>query len=148
MPSMIVSQKLFPALKKVMFTATAVFALMQCSEEEELVNPVASQATAASASSDNISASSLTVTGSNTAYATLTDCKTCTYIVAANEELIDGKALGFKPGNIICLNKGVKYGNLEFVNFDGTPEKPIVIATVKDQLATTVVAQSSEQDPY
>jgi hypothetical protein len=148
MPSMIVSQKLFPALKKVMFTATAVLALMQCSEEDTLVNPVAPQATVANASTENISASSLTVTGSNTAYTTLTDCKTCTYVVSANEEIIDGKAMGFKPGNIICLNKGVKYGNLEFVNLDGTPEKPILIATVKSQLDTPIVAQSSEQDPY
>jgi hypothetical protein len=147
MPSMIVSEKLFPTLKKVMFTATAVLALMQCSEEE-LVNPVASKTTAAVASSDNMSASSLTVTGSNTTYAALTDCKTCSYIVSAKEELIDGKVLGFKPGNIICLNKGVKYGNLEFVNLDGTAEKPIVIATVKDQLDHPIVAQSSEQDPY
>jgi hypothetical protein len=148
MPSMIVNQKLFPALKRVMYTATAVLALMQCSEEDELVTPAASHATAAIASSDNASASSLTVTGSNTAYATLTDCKTCTYVVAANEEVIDGKTLGFKPGNIICLNKGIKYGNLEFVNLDGTAEKPIIIATVKDPLNTPIVAQSNEQDPY
>ena len=144
---MIVSKNSFPILKKVLFAATAVFALTQCSEEE-VVNPSRAN-TSVQATSASTTAASLTVTGSNTAYATLTDCKTCTYIVSAKEELIDGKALGLKPGNIICLNKGIQYGNLEFVNIEGTAEKPVIIATVKDANSDIIVAQaSSEQDPY
>jgi hypothetical protein len=149
MPSMIVSKMIFPTLKKAMFTATAVIALMQCTEEE-LVKPSAiateSEISAASAS-NHATVSSLTVTGANTTYTTLTDCKTCTYIVSPKEELIDGKILGFKPGNIICLNKGVNYGNIEIINVEGTIEKPITIATIG---ATSSVAagQNPTADPY
>jgi hypothetical protein len=149
MPSMIVSQKLIPTLKKVMFTATAVFALMQCSEDEEfLTPPVASDATveAASTTAPALSVSSLTVTGINTAYATVKDCKTCTYVVSADEQIIDGNALGIKPGNIICLNKGVEYGNLEFVNIEGSVESPVIIATVGERVSLS--DNSSPADPY
>jgi hypothetical protein len=145
MPSMIVIKNLFPTLKKVMYTATAVLALMQCSEEEAIV-PVAA-ATSTSSADQNISASSLTVTGSNTSYATLTDCSTCSYIVSEKESVIDGKELGFKAGDIICINKGVKYGDLEFVNIEGTASNPIVIATVKSQIKP-IAKLAAGQDPY
>jgi hypothetical protein len=149
MPSMIVSQKLIPALKKVMFSATAVLALMQCSEDES-ITPVVPDTTIA-ASSTKASAleiSSLTITGSNTAFATLKDCKTCTYIVSGKEEIVDGKILGFKPGNIICLNKGVKYGNIEFINLDGSAENPIIIATIGKVAPSADAKQSTPADPY
>jgi hypothetical protein len=148
MPSMIVSQKLIPALKKVMLSATAVIALVQCSEDESIV-PVRNDVTvqAASTEASALSISSLTVTGSNTVFATLKDCKTCTYIVSGEEQIIDGKILGFKPGNIICLNKGVKYGNLEFVNVEGSVENPVVIATI-GSVASSASEQTSGTDPY
>jgi hypothetical protein len=77
----------------------------------------------------------------------LKDCKTCTYIVSENEEVIDGQALGFKPGNIICLNKGIEYGNLEFVNFEGSVESPIIIATI-GEIRPKVSDSGSSVDPY
>src|SRR5687768_17071930 len=98
MPSMIVTKKLIPALKKVMFTATAVFALMQCSEDEGLVNPTANDASTEAVAAGSLTVESLTVTGTNTTFARLNDCKTCTYIVAEEEEVIDGSV--FKPGDI------------------------------------------------
>jgi hypothetical protein len=149
MPSMIVSQKLIPALKKVMFTATAVFALTQCSQDE-LVTPTPQADATIKASSVSESAlliSSLTVTGSNTTFATLKDCKTCTYVVSGNETIVDGKILGFHPGNIICMNKGVKYGNIEFVNMEGSATEPIVIATVGAEVSASA-ALTSESNPY
>jgi hypothetical protein len=146
MPSMIV-KKLIPALKKAMFTATAVVALMRCSEDEQIIAPVADVNTTNSSMASS-SVASLTVTGANTAFSTLNDCKTCTYIVSAKEELIDGKILGFKPGNIICLNKGIEYGNLEFVNIEGTEEQPIIIATIGLNASPLADQQNSANDPY
>ena len=142
---MIVSKKLIPALKKAMFTATAVLALMQCSEKDEFVAPTVS-ASSESVSAGALSVESLTVTGTNTTFARLNDCKTCTYIVAEEEEVIDGSI--FKPGDIICLNKGVSYGNLEFTNLEGTTENPIIIAKIGEQISSMVAETSSIADPY
>ena len=54
------------------------------------------------------------------------DCG-CNYTVPADKYLIDGKALGIKPGNTICLKAGVKYGSIKFVNLVGTASNPITI---------------------
>src|SRR6218665_3744868 len=43
-------------------------------------------------------------------------CSTCTYVIPANTGTIDGKALGIKPGDVICLNAASKYGSLTFKN--------------------------------
>jgi hypothetical protein len=146
MPSMIV-KKVIPAIKKVMFTAAAVAVLMQCSEEETIAPAVTNDTVIEAASSNATSVGSLTVTGSNTAFATVKDCKTCTYIVDESEQVIDGNVLGFKAGNIICLNKGVKYGNLEFVNIDGTVENPVIIATVGEEISSAT-AEVDASNPY
>ena len=148
--AMIVNQKFFPALKKTMFTATAVLGLMQCSPEEELLTPA--QETPIEATSINTSEASiesLTVTGVNTIFSNVKDCKPCSYVVSANEDVIDGKELNVQPGSIICLNKGVKYGNLEFVNIDGTEEKPVVIATVGEASVNIEATEvDASVDPY
>ena len=54
------------------------------------------------------------------------DCG-CNYTVPAGKYLIDGKALGIKPGNTVCLKAGVKYGNIKFINLIGTASRPITI---------------------
>lgn len=88
------------------------------------------ETTAASISVSNIE--SLTITGSNTRLAEGTvDCSVCTFIVDSNTEIIDGLELGLKPGNIICLKSALKYGNLDFINLEGTEENPITIAHAK-----------------
>jgi hypothetical protein len=150
MPSMKVNKILVPALKKVMLTATAIVALMQCSEEEMVTPaaPVAEIETATSAAAIPLTISSLTVAGINTTFATAKDCKTCTFVIPEGTELVDGKAMGFQPGNIICLNAAFKYGNLEFVNMEGTEENPIVITTVGAAEAVQNEEQGSESNPY
>ena len=55
------------------------------------------------------------------------DCSTCTYIVPDRTHVIDGVALGLKPGDIICLNAATSYKNLLFKNITGSAEQPIVI---------------------
>lgn len=148
---MIVKKKLVPALKKMLLTAAAVVVLMRCSEEE-LVTPAANQAeegtlTAASAPAA-ASIASMTVSGVNTVFATAKDCSTCTFVVPEGTEIVDGKELGFAPGNVICLNSIFTYGNLEFVNIEGTEENPIVITTVDASATTTASDTQSTGDPY
>jgi hypothetical protein len=152
MPSMIVNKKLVPVLRKAMFAATTVFALTQCSPEEELLTqvetPAAPTEAAISSAALESSISSVTVSGLHTAFATATDCKTCTFVVPEGTTLIDGKEMGFEPGNIICLNTAFKYGMLEFTNMEGTPEKPIVITTVGPASSKPAAEASSDSDPY
>jgi hypothetical protein len=151
MPSMIVNKKLVPVLKKVMLTASAVFALMQCSEEDELITPAGNPAIeAAQTNVANVNAiSSLTVSGVNTTFATAKDCKTCTFVIAEGTELVDGKALGVKAGDVICLNAAFKYGsNLEFINIEGSEESPVVITTVGGAENAASPEGTQSGDPY
>jgi hypothetical protein len=151
MPSMIVNKKFVPAVKKVLFAATAVFALTQCSQEEELLAPAATPATpelAISAASASRSISSLTVSGIHTAFATAADCKKCTYVVPEGTTVLDGKEIGLQPGNILCLNTAFEYGALELTNLEGTEENPIVITTVGTLIEQPAAGQSSSGDPY
>jgi hypothetical protein len=53
-------------------------------------------------------------------------CK-CNYVVPPKKHEHDGEKLGLKPGDVICLQSGVKYNPLKFTNLHGTPEKPITI---------------------
>jgi len=146
---MIVNKKLAPALKRVLVAAAAVFALTQCTQDEELQAPAA----AAAAPEVQISASaaksitSLTVSGVNTVFSTATDCKTCTYVVPEGTTVVDGKELGFQPGNNICLNTAFQYGALELTNIEGTEQEPIVITTVGTASEAAQVVASGA-DPY
>jgi hypothetical protein len=55
------------------------------------------------------------------------DCSTCTYVVPAKTHVIDGIALGLKPGSVIGLSASIQYNNLVFRNINGTYENPIII---------------------
>ena len=112
-----------------MFTLVAGCLLMACQEDE--FETVAKEAEAKmdvvpAATSSNIG--SITIIGENTQVAGSVDCKTCTFIVDNESETIDGAELGAKPGNIICLETGISYGHITFVNLQGTEENPILIA--------------------
>ena len=82
--------------------------LIQCSEEELLEAPTTTN-------------SDPTITA-----ASIADCG-CTYVVPANTYLVDGQALGLKPGNVICLTSGASYKNIVFRNIKGTATAPITI---------------------
>jgi hypothetical protein len=58
--------------------------------------------------------------------ASTTDCG-CTYTVPSNTYLVDGAALGIKPGAVICLKAGNTYKNIVFRNIKGTSTLPITI---------------------
>ncbi len=65
------------------------------------------------------------------------DCSTCTYIVPDKTHLIDGAALGLKPGDVICLSAAIAYKNLLFKNIIGTAENPITIRNCGGQANLT-----------
>lgn len=148
---MTVKKNFVPAMRNVMFAATAIFALARCNDEEQLVRPEAAPVetmdmkTVADAA---LSISSMTISGVNTSFATAEDCKTCTFVVPEGTTLVDGKELGFEPGNVICLNTAFKYGELEFTNIEGTPEKPIVITTVGAEKQSSETSSSENGNPY
>lgn len=152
MPSMTVKQMFFPVVKKVVLSTAAVFALMQCSEEEVAPSNVPATEISISAASAPV-LPTVTVTGVNTVYATAKDCSTCTYIIPAGSTVVDGKELNLKPGSVVCINTLFKYGNLELVNVEGTSENPITITTVGESLKKSssvqdVTAETSSVDPY
>jgi hypothetical protein len=148
MPSMKVNNTVVSTLRKAMLAAATVFVLTQCSEEEVTPAVQSAEPETAVAASSNLSMASMTVAGVNTTFATAKDCKTCTFVVPEGTELVDGKELGLQPGNVICINAAFKYGNLEFVNIEGTEENPIVIATVGAAENATPDQGASEANPY
>lgn len=99
---------MFPLLRAVILMT--LFVLTQCSEEEIVVTPVASDPT--------ISATATTST----------DCG-CTYTVpvSTNTVVVDGQALGIKPGAVICLKGGATYKNIIFKNIRGSALAPVTI---------------------
>jgi len=127
-----IHKKIFSNVKLYVLVGIAVFSLSQCAEDEEILSP-------SSPSLENISTEtgaplSLNISGIHTFADAPVECKTCKYVVASNETLIDGKALGIKPGDIICLDAAKKYGSLDFINLYGTLEKPIVIANTDSRI--------------
>jgi hypothetical protein len=59
-------------------------------------------------------------------HAAAVDCG-CTYTVPSKTYLVDGIALGIKPGAVICLNAANTYYNIVFRNLKGTSTSPITI---------------------
>ena len=53
----------------------------------------------------------------------------CTYTVPVSTKsiVVDGKALGLKPGAVVCLKGGATYKNITFKNIRGTAANPIII---------------------
>jgi hypothetical protein len=124
------NHKTFSVVKKVLFAFAAVCLLASCQEDELL--PVAEDVeTAAASTTTEPNVSSLTFSGSYTQLAEKVECSTCTFVVAENSEVVDGARLGLKPGSVICLNAALKYGDLTFINLEGTEEAPITIGNCK-----------------
>jgi len=147
---MIVKQKFLLMLRNVLLTTVMLFALFNCSEEEILapaaeVTPDAS-VVEESAPAEETLAFSLTISGAHTTFSNAADCSTCTFVVPANTFIVDGK--DFKPGDVICLDAAVKYGQLEFVNMLGSPEKPIVISNCGASAAAEQNIASTTEEPY
>ena len=118
------------SMKNILVAAFAVFSLTQCTEEE--IVPARAEVSAVEAVNLPMQATgSMTITGVFTTYEDVEDCKTCTYVVPADVAIVDGKELNLKAGSVICLDKAIQYGNVDFVNLEGTEENPIRIGTTK-----------------
>ena len=115
-------------MKKILVAAFALFMFSQCTEEE--IVPTQAPAAPAEAVAVPMEASgSMTISGIFTTYEEVQDCKTCTFVVPADMSVVDGKELGLKAGAVICLDKAIKYGDVEFMNLEGTESHPIRIGT-------------------
>jgi hypothetical protein len=113
---------------KVVSAALALFVFTQCNDEPRIKAPQAAQTPTVSVSDEDAPVVSLTVDGIHTVFSSLADCKTCDYVVPENAEVVDGKEIGIKPGQAICLDENFRYGNLKLINIEGSAKEPIVIA--------------------
>ena len=118
-------KRLMP-IKTILFAAFTVFILAQCSEDE-IAPQQPIEASAEELSVDEAASGSMTISGVYTSYEDVEDCKTCTFVVTEDLTLVDGQDLGLKPGAVICLDKAKRYGDIEFVNLEGTEQNPIKI---------------------
>ena len=100
-----------------------------CTPEDELVAPTETPEPAATTSASDETVGSVTISGEFTEFRDQQECSTCSYVVPEDATVVDGAELGIEPGYVICLNKGLKYKPLEFVNVAGTADNPVVIAT-------------------
>lgn len=96
---------------KLIFAFAILFTFFQCSEEEEMIVP------------EEPSAPEVIATSTGSALS----CAECTYVIPADQSIIDGKELGIKPGDVIALQSGVEYNMLTFQNIVGTADQPVRI---------------------
>ena len=115
-------------MKKILFAAFTVFIFAQCSEEEIAPSQIKPSAEPAAVLPQQPTGS-MTISGMFTTYEDIADCKTCTYVVPADVTVVDGEELNLRAGSVICLDKAVKYGDVDFVNLFGTESKPIRIGS-------------------
>lgn len=113
-------------LKISVFSVASLFFMASC-QDDELTAITEDVATSATAVDGEANVASLTIEGTNTEFSENVTCSTCTYVVAEDLEVIDGKELGLAPGSVICLDAAKKYGNLTFTNLEGTEDAPITI---------------------
>ena len=115
-------------MTKFLFAAATVFSLSQCTEEEIVPQEATAPAVETVAPAAEATGS-MTISGVFTSYEEIADCKTCTFVVPAEAAVVDGKELNLKPGAVICLDKALRYGDVDFVNLEGTEQSPIRIGT-------------------
>jgi hypothetical protein len=109
-----------------------MFACINCSPEEQPIEPE-SYVTEQTEPLDTPT-ESFTISGIHTVLSLEEkECTTCTFIVPATASLIDGKELDLNPGDVICLDKALRYGNLEFINIDGDLDNPVIIGYTRSK---------------
>lgn len=114
-------------MKSILFAAFTLFMFSQCSDEE-IVPTGATAAGATDIAPLPVQATgSVNISGIYTVYESIEDCSTCTFVVPADMAVVDGAELGLKAGAVICLDKAIQYGDVDFVNLEGTEQKPIRI---------------------
>lgn len=119
-------------MKNILFAACTLFIFSQCTEEEIAPRPEAPAAQAAAVMPE-VETGSMTISGVFTSFEEIEDCKTCTYVVPADASVVDGEELKLKAGSVICLDKALRYGDVDFVNLIGTESNPIRIGNTSFQ---------------
>jgi hypothetical protein len=136
---MLKNKKSSISILKSFFAAGALFTLSYCSHDEEIKpNPsvnTSSAVTTTEATASEPSMESLTIDGIFSLLSPDTECKTCTYVIPATAEVVDGKELHIKAGDVICINSALKYGHLKLINLDGDAEHPVIIGYAKNPVA-------------
>lgn len=121
--------------RQLLVPALALFTLTQCTEQSE-IKTAPEAAIAVTTAAEDEPAISVTIDGVHTVLASTTDCKTCDYVVPAEASIIDGNEIKIKPGQTICMDAAIKYGNLKFINLVGEESKPITVAYGVKNLAS------------
>lgn len=116
-------------MKNILFALFTVLILAQCSEEDVVPQQQPVQAASEELPLTAEPTGSMTISGVFTTYGDVENCKTCTYVVPENLQVVDGKELNLKAGSVICLDKAKRYGDIDFVNLEGTEESPILIGS-------------------
>ena len=117
------------SMKKIIFAAFALFIFSQCTEEEIAPSDLQASAVETPAVAAEAQTGSMTISGVFTSFEDIEDCKTCTFVVPENASIVDGAELNLKAGAVVCLDKALRYGDVEFVNFEGTESNPIRIGS-------------------
>lgn len=116
------------SMKKILVAAFTILILSQCTEEE--IAPARPSAPAVETAALPVEATgSMTISGVYTVYEAVEDCNTCTFVVPEDMPVVDGAELELQAGAVICLDKAIQYGDIDFVNLEGTEENPIKIGT-------------------
>lgn len=109
-----------------LFSAISLFSLTNCTDNTEL--ETATQAESVAAENDGEAAGSITIDGTYTVLTSTTNCSKCDFIVPENLAVVDAKQIGIQPGQAICLDAAIRYGNISIINVEGEPDKPVTIA--------------------
>lgn len=120
-------KELFKTVKTLVLAGAIVLMMVQCSEDEIMTKETIAEDITIEATSASADVASISVAGLYTEIKGDVQCGTCTYVVDPAKTTVDGAELGFKPGNVICLKKSMKYAALEFMNMEGSEANPIVI---------------------
>ncbi len=59
-------------------------------------------------------------------------CERCSHVISGKT---DGTELNIQPGDTICLDGNVEYGDITFININGTAERPVVIKNCDEKVA-------------
>jgi hypothetical protein len=138
----------FPSLiSKILLPSLALFAFTQCSDEPEFAPQEPETELAAGPTGDE-PVVSLTVDGVFTEFVSTLDCKTCDYVVPETATVVDGKVIGIKPGQSICLDASIHYGSLLLTNIVGEQNKPILIAYGVKPISTILEPGEEEEIIY
>jgi hypothetical protein len=120
-------------ITKLLIATSALLFMAGCTENEFIEKPAAAAPEVAFVDpTGEGDVASVTLSGIYTEIVESVDCATCTFTVPAGMTEVDGVELELGPGSVICIGKGRKLAEVEFVNMIGTEESPITIGRCEE----------------